>query len=124
MTVLTHCSICGAGELECDHLPGESYDGNVCRSVVDSIGPFGHVAVTANPDFTYTWYREQRYATAELIVDGIITSVGDEATCTHCPECFGINGPAPGDLDPVGRFQEMIDSAREAHAEDQRHSTG
>jgi len=59
MTVTTRCSICDAGELQCDHLPGETYDGEECQSVAESIGPLGHVALTADPDFTYTWYLDQ-----------------------------------------------------------------
>lgn len=112
MTVTTRCSICGAGELECDHLPGESYDGEECQSVAESIGPRGHVALTANPDFTYTWYRDQQAPTAEIIADGTIAAAGDPATCSHCQECAGLHGPSAGDLDPVGRWEEMLARAR------------
>jgi hypothetical protein len=117
MTVITRCSICGAGELECDHLPGESYEGEECRSVAESFGPLGHVALTANPDFTYTWYRDQEASTAELLADGTIAAAGQSATCSHCQECPGLNGPSAGDLDPVGRWEQMLAGARAA-AED------
>jgi hypothetical protein len=112
MTVTTRCSICGAGELECDHLPGETYDGKECHSVAESIGPLGHVALTANPDFTYTWYRDQEVATKELVADGIIAGAGAPATCSHCQECAGLNGPSPGDLDPVGRWTATLARAQ------------
>jgi hypothetical protein len=102
MTVTTRCSICGAGELECDHLPGEIYDGEECRSVAESIGPLGHVALTASPDFTYTWYRDQQVSTAEIVADGTIAATGDPATCSHCQQCPGLNGPTAGDLDRSG----------------------
>lgn len=118
MTVTTRCSICGAGDLECDHLPGELYDGEECQSVVESIGPLGHVALTANPDFTYTWYRDQQVATAEIVADGTIGAPGDPATCSHCQECPGLNWPTAGDLDPVGRWEEMLSRAR-PEAEDE-----
>ncbi len=114
MTVTTRCSICGAGELECDHLPGQTYDGEECQSVAESIGPLGHVALTANPDFTYTWYRDQEVATAEILADGTIARAGAPATCSHCQECPGLNGPSAGDLDPVGRWERMLSSARAA----------
>lgn len=114
MTVTTHCSICGAGQLECDHLPGETYDGEECRSVVESIGPLGHVAFTANPDFTYTWYRDQQVSTAEIVADGTIAAAGDPATCSHCQECPGLNRPSAGDLDPVGRWEGVLTRARAA----------
>jgi hypothetical protein len=107
-TVTTRCSICGAGELECDHVPGQIYDGEACQSVVESIGPLGHVALTANPDFTYTWYRDQRVATEEIIRNGTIATAGDPATCSHCRECPGLAGPSAGDLDPVGRWEAMV----------------
>jgi hypothetical protein len=112
MTVTTRCSICGAGELECDHLPGETYDGEECLSVVESIGPLGHVAFTANPDFTYTWYRDQEVSTADIVADGTVGAAGDPATCSHCQECAGLNDPSAGDLDPVGRWEEMGCSCR------------
>jgi hypothetical protein len=107
LTVTTRCSICGAGELECDHLPGELYDEVECLSVVESIGPFGHFALTANPDFTYTWYRDQEVSTAAILADGTIARAGDAATCSHCQDCPGLNGPSAGDLDPVGRWEEI-----------------
>jgi hypothetical protein len=116
MTVTTRCSICGAGELECDHLAGDEYDGNECQRVVESIGPLGHVALTANPDFTYTWYRDQQAPTSALIADGVIRSVGDPATCSHCTGCPGFHGPGPGDLDPVGRWEQAVTEARDAAA--------
>lgn len=113
MTVTTRCSICGAGELSCDHVPGEIYSGEECLSVAESLGPFGHVAITANPDFTYTWHREQTASTAEMVAAGTIGSAGDAATCSHCRSCPGrLGGPSTGDLDPVGRLQEMYARAR------------
>jgi hypothetical protein len=114
MTITTRCSICGAGELGCDHLPGEIYNGEECWSVAESIGPLGHVALTANPDFMYTWYRDQQVSTAEIIADGTITAAGDPATCSHCQACPGLNGPSAGDLDPVGRWEAMLARARSA----------
>jgi hypothetical protein len=82
--------------------------------VVESIGPLGHVALTANPDFTHTWYRDQRVSTTDIVADGTIAAAGHPATCSHCQECPGLNGPNAGDLDPVGRWEEMLDRARTA----------
>ena len=110
--VTTRCSICGAGELGCDHVPGETYEGMECRSVAESIRPFGHVAITANPDFTYTWYRDQQVNTSEIVADGTIRRAGDPALCSHCQECSGLDGPSGGDLDPVARFEAMKARAR------------
>jgi len=112
MTVTTRCSICGAGELQCDHVPGETYDGEECQSIAESLGPPGHIAFTANPDFTYTWYRDQRVSTAEIVADGTLAAASDPATCSHCQECPGLNRPSAGDLDPVGRWEEMLARAQ------------
>jgi hypothetical protein len=115
MTVTTRCSVCGAGDLECDHLPGESYDDKVCSSVVESIGSIGHVALTANPDFTHTWHQEQRVSTEELVRDGVIGEAGESAFCSHCRSCSGIHGPSRGDLDPEGRWRELVTTAHARH---------
>ncbi len=107
MTETTRCSICGAGDFGCDHLPGEAYEGEECVSIVESIGSGGHFALTADPDFTYTWHREQEVATARIVADGRIKRAGDRAFCQHCQDCEGIRGPSAGDLDPVGRLRAM-----------------
>lgn len=118
MTVTTRCSVCGAGELECDHVPGETYEDEECWRVAESIGPIGHVAFTANPDFTYTWYRDQEVSTADIVADGTIVAARDPATCSHCQHCAGLNGPSAGDLDPLGRWEGMVARAHTAGSEE------
>lgn len=105
MTLTTACSICGAGSLECEHVPGWEYDGVPCFSRVVEIASFGHIALTPDPDFTYTWHQPQTAATGQLIAEGIIRRVGDRAECTHCSECVG--RPTPDELDPVSRFNRL-----------------
>jgi hypothetical protein len=105
MTVTTECSICGAEALSCEHVPGREYDGGSCVSKVTGISPFGHIALTANPDFVYTWHQAQEVPTRRLIDDGIIQKAGDDAFCTHCVDCNG--APNEGDLDPVTRFAQL-----------------
>jgi hypothetical protein len=107
MTVATHCSICGAAALQCEHIPGEPYDGQRCYAVVDEICSVGHIAITADPGFLYTWNQTQQQSTARLIQDGIIKRSGDPAWCTHCQDCPGAWGPTDGDLDPVSRFEQL-----------------
>jgi hypothetical protein len=110
MTVTTECSICGAGALQCAHVPGEEYEGESCFSKVTGIGALGHVALTADPDFIYTWHQRQSVATSAIIADGTIKRAGDVAFCTHCQDCDGL--PREGDLDPVGRLERLIASAQ------------
>lgn len=105
-TVTTECSICGAGALQCNHLAGNLYDGELCVNNVTGMSPVGHIAFTAEPDFIYTWHQPHEKQVDELIESGIIGQPGDPATCTHCQECEG--RPGSGDLDPVTRFEKMV----------------
>ncbi len=107
MTVTSHCSLCGADAFQCEHIPGESYDGQPCYSVADKICSVGHIAITADPDFLYTWHQTQQQSTARLIEEGIIEKAGDPAWCSHCRGCPGSWGPTDDDLDPVGRFARL-----------------
>lgn len=109
MTMTTKCSICGAGALQCDHLPGETYDGAVCRVAADKIvGGLDHVALTADPDFVYTWHQPQKASVADMLADGIIERVGDRAVCRHCVQCSG--EAAEDDLDPVARWSRVVET--------------
>jgi hypothetical protein len=105
MTITTACSICGGGALACLHVPGEQYDGRRCVQEVTGIARLGHVAMTANPDFIYTWHQPNSVKTETLIADGTIAATGDPAYCTHCQECSG--EPSEGDLDPVTRLNRL-----------------
>lgn len=105
MTTLQTCSICGAEPLSCDHLPGLEYGGEVCAFEVTKILPFGAVAWTADPEFTYTWHRPEAIPTDRLIAEGILRVAGETATCTHCLNCPG--HPTEEDLDPVSRFRRL-----------------
>lgn len=105
MTVTTACSICRAGALACEHVPGAEYAGQECFLQVTGIARFGHVAITADPDFIYTWHQPNSIPTETLIADGTIQATADAAFCTHCQECPG--KPSQGDLDPVTRLQRM-----------------
>jgi hypothetical protein len=70
----------------------------------------GHVALTANPDFIYTWHQPVSIAADQLISDGVIDEHGDDAFCTHCLACDGV--PTDGDLDPVDRWARLVADAR------------
>jgi len=107
VTVTTTCSICGAGAFRCLHLPGNFYEGELCVNEVTGIGPVGHIALTAKPDFIYTWHQPLEQPVEDLIKRQIIKRPGDKATCTHCLECGG--EPTADDLDPVTRFERMVE---------------
>lgn len=108
------CSICGAGPFECDHAPGEIYDGERCGYGLGAPLPgLHHVAVTANPDFLHTWHQPIHEDVPALMAAGTIRRAGDPVWCTHCESCPGV--PDEGDLDPVTRFRQ----AAVAHAHDE-----
>lgn len=102
----TECSICDAAPFACMHIPGETYDGELCQLRVTGFGLGGHIAWTANPDFLYTWHQEDAVPASELIADGKIQKAGDVVYCRHCEECPG--KPTEGDLDPVTRYETLL----------------
>lgn len=108
-TVLAICSICGADAFTCDHVPGEEYDGETCSFSSGGVLNMGHLALTANPDFAYTWHWPQKHSAKKLIAMGLINRPGDVARCTHCDCCYGRVGPDEGDLDPVGRWRALVE---------------
>jgi hypothetical protein len=111
MTLETSCSICGAGALRCLHVPGHEYGGDECRLIVERILPLGAVALTADPDFLYTWHQPETVPAAKLVADRVIRRPGDRAWCRHCDECAG--EPSDGDLDPVRRWRDQVEAARD-----------
>ena len=107
-TLITRCSLCGAGAFGCDHVVGREYDGAVCSTEIVEITGLGHLAFTANPDFLYTWHQPQYFDAAELLANGQIQSAGEELRCMHCERCSGALGPSEGDLDPVSRWRAIV----------------
>lgn len=113
MTTTRECSICGAEPLDCEHLGGYIYGDETCVFKVTAIAPLGHVAWTADPEFTYTWHRPERLETERLLSERIIAVSGETAACTHCLNCAGT--PSDDDLDPIARFERL---ARENRPDD------
>lgn len=109
MTTTEECSICGAETFGCEHVPGETYDGETCHSRVTRISEVGHIAFTANPDFVYTWHQPRYEDTRDLIRRGVIESAGDDLYCRYCESCPEY--PSPEDLDPIERFERLKASA-------------
>ena len=95
-----HCSICGAGDLECDHVPGHWYDGVHCHRIVYkadlldiSLVPFPDDPRTYRMEIART-PREIRAARERPLRRGEIP------LCTHCTQgCDGANrGPSEEDV--------------------------
>ncbi len=101
------CSICGADAFTCDHAPGEEYEGKTCSYGAGRTLGIDHVALTANPDFIYTWITNTTEKAGDLIHEGVIAKAGDTIRCTHCANCYGLAGPTADDLDPVSRWQNL-----------------
>jgi hypothetical protein len=102
------CSVCGAGLFECQHIPGDLYDGEVRDYQPNGVHALDHVALTPNPDFPFTWHWPKQYSAADLVADGVIKRPGDRAVCDHCQECPGRWGPDADDLDPQGRWERVL----------------
>lgn len=105
----TACSICGARAFECQHAPGDEYEGQVCSFQPDGVLNWDHLALTPNPDFSYTWHWPKQYSAQELVAEGVIARPGEPATCNHCQDCNGRWGPQDEDLDPVARWARVRD---------------
>lgn len=46
---LSECSICKKNMLDCDHIRGQCYMGQICTEVVTKIKQFNHLAMVSNP---------------------------------------------------------------------------
>lgn len=95
------CSICGAGDLECTHVPGERYDGLLCFRVVKELVELDEVSVVQFPADPRC-YRLQLHASANVVerARGRPIRHDEEPTCTHCLTCTAVaRGPLEHDID-------------------------
>lgn len=106
------CSICDAELFGCDHIPGDIYDGETCHYRPTSTPHIDHVALTARPDFPYTWLVDNRRSAQQLIRDRMIARQGDVARCWHCEHCYGLVGPTADDVDPVTAWRRHTEEHR------------
>ena len=100
------CSVCGAEQFACDHVPGESYDGELCGYRSLRLLAIDHIAFTADPDFIHTWITNTQFTADELLRAELIDAAGQTVYCTHCADCEG--QPTADDLDPVSRWQRLV----------------
>ena len=88
------CSICGAGDFECEHIAGEVYEGVICNFEQTDMW-LDHVALTQNPDFTYTFHNSvplRAYA-GRSVVAGVEAADRDRSSCHSIRRlCDGLHG--------------------------------
>jgi hypothetical protein len=102
------CSICGAGELDCDHVPGQYYDGDECIRRVTKFVAIDHVALTSNPDFAYTFIGQPDLTLKELTTTlGRAPLPGESIRSRHCRDCYGRHYAKPDDLD-TSLWSELV----------------
>lgn len=96
----SECSICGAGDFECDHVPGEKYEGQRCQRKITNM-QLDHVALTPNPDFAYTFMMNVPISLKEMEAQvGQSLSGTEPIVSTHCRDCYGRWESRAEDLDP------------------------
>jgi hypothetical protein len=95
------CSICGAEDFGCDHVPGRTYAGQPCfREITEwPLEEISLVRVPRDPR-CYRVHTPITRKEAER-VGGRALRPNEFLTCDHCQSCAGINGPADEDLDPA-----------------------
>jgi hypothetical protein len=95
-TTWGHCSLCGAKDFMCDHIPGSVYEGEKCVRNIDRWDA-EEVSMTQRP-------REPRcFRTWAHTKDSYARRVGGNTPgrCWHCRMCRGRGGPTTDDLDPA-----------------------
>jgi hypothetical protein len=95
------CSVCGAGDLECEHIPGQWYDGVHCHRIVHEVD-LRDISLVPFPDDPRTYRMEVARTPREIrAARGRPLRRGEVPLCTHCTErCDGADrGPRVEDVD-------------------------
>lgn len=107
---VSRCSVCGAGDLECDHVPGQWYDGVHCHRIVYEVD-LRDISLVPFPEDPRTYRMEVARTPREIrAARGRPLRRGEVPLCTHCTEgCDGAGrGPRAEDVDqslwPVPAF--------------------
>jgi hypothetical protein len=96
-TTQGHCSICSADDLECDHIPGQSYEDEVCVRIVHRVD-LNEISVVPFPEDPRTYRLEASRTVSEIEgLSGETAQPRAVPICTHCEICPGI--PTAEDLD-------------------------
>jgi hypothetical protein len=95
------CSVCGAGDLECDHVPGRWYEGVHCHRIVYQ-ADLREISLVPFPEDPRTYRMEIARTPREIqAARGRRLQRGEVPLCTHCSEgCDGADrGPQKEDVD-------------------------
>jgi hypothetical protein len=98
---VSDCSICGASDLECDHVPGRWYDGVHCHRIVHQ-AELRDISVVPFPDDPRTYRIEIARTPREMrAARGRPLHRGEVPLCRHCiKDCDGaVRGPREEDVD-------------------------
>jgi hypothetical protein len=96
-----HCSVCGAGDLQCDHVPGRWHDGVHCHRIVHQVD-LREISLVPFPDDPRTYRMEVARTPREVrAARGRPLRRGEIPLCTHCTQaCDGADrGPHEEDVD-------------------------
>lgn len=100
-----HCSICEAGDLSCEHVPGRTYAGELCVRIVDEVD-LQEISLTPHPDDPRCYRVASEHTTEQLSRLENTRLHEGSPFCTHCAMCDGAEaGPTANDLDP-GRWSD------------------
>jgi hypothetical protein len=98
---ISRCSVCGAGDLECDHVPGRWYDDVHCHPIVYR-AEMREVSLVPFPDDPRTYRTEIARTPREIrAARGRPLRRGEVPLCMHCTDdCDGADrGPREEDVD-------------------------
>ncbi len=99
-STLGRCSVCGASDFECDHVPGEIYAGEPCHRVIVRFD-VNEISLVQKPydPRCYRVYSPIPVPEMERI-QGRPLAQGEVPLCEHCGACPGAQGPTEEDLNP------------------------
>lgn len=99
MVTSSACSICGAAEFQCDHIPGQVYGASLCRRVDPKVVSLRETSLTQDPDFPETFATCAALSRTEFEIEpGVAVPVGTPIRSNHCWTCTGV--PTREDIDP------------------------
>lgn len=99
-TSLSLCSICGAGDLECDHIRGTFYDGQRCHRVIYEM-TLPEISLVRFPDDPRCYRLEIPHSREKVeAAFGGPLPANVTPVCTHCIDCDAAeNGAQDDDID-------------------------
>ena len=98
-STLGQCSICGAGDFECDHVNGEVYDGARCFRVITRFD-LTEVSLVSRPYDPRCYKLDKVIPVSEVERQlGRRPGPGESLACEHCQACVG--APTDDELNPT-----------------------